>query len=301
MSQSNQQCEDAVSDWCIAIVTLNEDGSAHIREHKQLSEDESSRLREANDTLKLFIGRVTFSVLRQNYLSFVSLEKQLTAEISSSQPSGSIHPEATQVMLTTVTLNYLSSMRMFLDHAEKELTRRDKVDNGSRLDVWKEACSSEYDHYFAYRFLYRYRSYIQHRGLPLTMSEISGYRDDDGNVVGRLVLSESPQRLVENYDGWSKVEDELVSLTTEIDLSEQIHLSMECLDRIEECYIERFVPELTHSVDTITEVLGDVDDYDGTPIMAKFTRDGDAVAIQSMDIQIERFRVAQQVIVGHPY
>ena len=289
-----------MSDWCIAVVTLNEDDSAHIREHRQLTTDESTRLRDANDLLRTLVGRVSFSVLRQNYLYFVALERQLTAEVSSSQPSSGVHPEATQVLLTTVTLNYLSSMRMSLDHAAKELKQRDRLDDGNRLDVWKEACSSEYDHYFAYRFLYRYRSYIQHRGLPLTMSEISGYRDDDGNVVGRLVLSESPQQLVENYDKWSTVEDELVSLTTEIDLSEQIHLSMECLERIEECYIEQFVPELTRSVDAFVEVLGDLDSYDGTPIMAKFTRDGDAVSIQSMDIQIERFRAAQQVISPRP-
>lgn len=288
-----------MGDWCLAVVTLNEDGSAHIREHRQLSTDEPSRLREANDSLRVLVGRVSYSVLRQNYLSFISLEKQLTAEVSSAQPSGGVHPEATQVMLTTVILNYLSSMRMFLDHAAKELNRRDKLDDGGRLDAWEEACSSEYDHYFAYRFLYRYRSYIQHRGLPLTMSEISGYRDDDGNVVGRLVLSESPQRLVENYDKWSTVEAELVACTIEIDLSEQIHISMECLERIEESYIEQFMPELTRIVDTFKEILTDVDGYEGTLIMAKFTPDGDSISIQSMDIQTERFRVAEQVVGGH--
>ena len=285
-----------MSDWCIAVASTDDDNTPSISEVRKLSVEENERLRAATDTLKSFVARTVYSVLHQNYLSFSTLEKQIATQIASTGSTGGVPPEAIQVLLTTSIMNYLSSMRMYIDLTEKELSNRDASDEGSRLLSWREAASAEYDDYFAYRFLYRFRNYIQHVGLPLSMSELSGYRDEDGNVVGRVLLGESPSHLVTAFDGWSTVGPELAALTTSIDLSEQIHLSIECFDRLEEYFMEQFQPELAKSVEAMVEIIGDLNSYEGTPLVARFESTNGSISIDSMELQIPRFQYAQHII-----
>ena len=285
-----------MSDWCIAVASADDDNTPSISEVRKLSEDEHERLSAATATLRSFVARTVYSVLRQNYLSFSTLEKQITTQVASTGSTGGVPPEAIQVLLTTSIMNYLSSMRMYTDLTQKELSDRDASDGSSRLVSWREAASAEYDDYFAYRFLYRFRNYIQHVGLPLSMSELSGYRDEYGNVVGRVLLGESPSHLVAAFDGWSTVGPELVALTTSIDLSEQIHLSIECLDRLEECFMEQFQPELTKSVGAMVEIIGDLSSYEGAPMVARFVSTNGSISIESEDLQIPRFQYAQHVM-----
>lgn len=287
-----------MSDWCIAVASAGEDNIPSISEVRKLSVDEHERLQVATTILRSFVARTVYSVLRQNYLSFSTLEKQTTDQVASTGSTGGVTPEAIQVLLTTSIMNYLSSMRMYIDLTEKELSDRDSSDGASRLPSWRQAASAEYDDYFAYRFLYRFRNYIQHVGLPLSMSELSGYRDEDGNVVGRILLGESPSHLVSAFDGWSTVGPELAALTTSIDLSEQIHMSIECLERLEEFFVEQFEPELRQSVGAIEEVIGDFGSYDGTPMVARFVSTNGSLSIESMDLQIARYQYALHTL-GH--
>ena len=285
-----------MSDWCIAVSSADDDNTPSISEVRKLSADEHERLGDATEILRSFVARTVYSVLRQNYLSFSTLEKKITAQVVSTGSTGGVPPEAIQVLLTTSIMNYLSSMRMYIDLTEKELSDRDASDEGSRRPSWREAASAEYDDYFAYRFLYRFRNYIQHVGLPLSMSELSGHRDEDGNLVGRVLLGESPSHLVTAYDRWSTVGPELAALTTSIDLSEQIHLSIECLERLEVFFVEQFQPELTQSVKAIEEIVGDFGSYEGTPMIARFDSTNGSISIESMDLQISRFQYAQHLL-----
>src|SRR5205823_3022484 len=58
-------------------------------------------------------------------------------------------------------LNFLASIRAFLDHSETALIRR--YGKGSaEFDAFRLAKAREYDEHFAYRFLYALRNYAQH-------------------------------------------------------------------------------------------------------------------------------------------
>src|SRR6476646_1442100 len=66
----------------------------------------------------------------------------------------------------TATVNWLSAMRMFLDHQETDLTRRfGKL--SPEFVAFKTATSAAYDSEVGYRFAYQLRNYVQHCGLPL--------------------------------------------------------------------------------------------------------------------------------------
>ncbi|MDE0437653.1 MAG: hypothetical protein OXJ36_04560 [bacterium] len=227
-----------------------------------------------------------------------------------------LDPSAYQVPITASVLNFLAAMRMFLDQSECELKRLDKVDNGNRYFAWKSACSSEYDDYFAYRFLYRFRNYVQHVGLPLSNWDISISLAHSEELVRRassgelllddvsgadakvitILLGESPTDLVRNFNRWSTVKADLQSLTVEIDLAEQIHIVFECLSRIDHVFREQFTEELSLGVNTFTEIVGSLTDYTSRPQLGKITRDRPLIKLDLMELEIERFLHAERLV-----
>ena len=279
-----------MTNWSIADVSPSREQNLTIKQVRELTAPEYDALMAANQCLKTMLGRTTFGVLSQNYRTFNELEQEALTRAASAALD-----EALRTSIVTAVVNYLTTMRMFLDHSEADLRRRDAQDGGNRFGTWKIVCSAEYDDYFGYRFLYRFRNYIQHVGLPLSILTVSSSLNDDGRVVGSVFLGESPHHLVEEFDGWSKVGAELEALSTELDLSEQIHVSMECLTRIAEALLQEDKPEIAASAATFRAIIGDLDEYIGTPWLVQFPDNRDYPIVDITVLDIQRFRVAEQI------
>ena len=282
--------------WSIADLARSDSGDLSLRHVHDLSQLESAALASANRTLKSLLGRTTFSVLMTNYRSYVLVEQGALASAASANAIERMSPEAMRNGIVTSVVNFLTSMRMFLDHTEAELKRRDTEDGSDRFTSWKAVCRAEYDDYFAYRFLYRFRNYIQHVGLPLSSMSIHSSLDDTGEVTGAVFIGESPHRLLEDYNGWSTVAAELQALSGDIDLSDQIHVAMECLTRIAEALLKEDVPELRSCVETFNELVGDLDDYEGSPWLVEFTDDPHHPVGDMAALDLERFEAARLIL-----
>lgn len=308
-----------MSYWNLAVNEPGQDGQAVLNATRRLSDDEYERLSDANQAFRRILGQTTWSVLQYSYSSFLLLEQQLREDIAARSTTVPIHADAIQVPIVASVVNFLTAMRMFLDQSETELKRLDKADDGNRFSAWKEVCSSEYDYYFAYRFLYRFRNYVQHVGLPLSIWNISvslrqsdelvslGLAGDspldhmsaDEDLVVQIVLGESPSDLIENYDGWpAALKAELESLTTEIDLSEQIHIVMDCLKRVVRAFQEQFKEELAKGVTDFKEIVGNLNDYQHRPVLAHITEDSPRLTVKLVDLDFERFVQAERSIAG---
>ena len=285
-----------MTDWIVADISDKGAGAFSIKHVRTLATHEYDRLIAAAQCLRTSLHRITFSVLTQNYQQFCALEQEVTARVASADPRAKIQPEALQIAVTTAVVNYLTSMHMFLDHSETELRRRDAQDGGNRLETWNLACSAEYDDYFAYRFLYRFRNFILHVGLPLSNLEISSRLNDDGHTAGSVFLGESAAHLVADFNGWSTVKSELQSLSTDIDLSEQIHVSMECLTRIAEVLLREDIPELATSVATFNSIVGDSDAYIGEPLLVKVEDRQGSPILEVRPLYAETFRMAERIV-----
>lgn len=304
-----------MSHWSLVVWEYGGEGVPHVKAIRSLSGDEHEGLSTANEAFRRILGQTTWSIVQYNYSCVVLLERQIIQNLTS-RSSVRNEPEAYQVPIMASVLNFLAAMRMFLDQSEGELKRLDKADNGSRYSLWHRACTSEYDDYFAYRFLYKFRNYVQHVGLPLSSGSISvslahpeevarrvrageTAQDDQSAdaMVVKILLGESPTDLVRNYDSWSaSVRADLQSLTTEIDLSEQIHVVMECLARVARAYQEQFAGELSVGVRTFKEILGDLADYPSRPQLAKIEPDGRLIGMQLQKLEIERFLQAEGLV-----
>lgn len=308
-----------MSYWSLAVNEPRQDGQAVLNATRRLSDDEYERLCAANQAFRRILGQTTWSVLQYNYSCFVLLEQQLREDIAGRSTTLPIHADTIQVPIISSVVNFLTSVRMFLDQSETELKRLDKTDDGNRFSAWKEVCSSEHDYYFAYRFLYRFRNYVQHVGLPLSVWNVSvslkrsdelvsravagesplDHMSADEELVVQILLGESPSDLIENYDGWSAaLKAELESLTTEIDLSEQIHIVMDCLKRVVRAFQEQFKEELAKGVTDFKEIIGNLHDYQNRPVLAHIIEDSPRFTVELVDLDFERFMQAERSIAG---
>ena len=303
-----------MSAWWIATAQVNTDGVAQITAERELSDDEYERLVSALIARRKILDRTAWHVVQSNFASFGFLEEQLMSHDSGATLNLRRDPDAIQVAVTTSVVNFLLAMRMYLDHSETELKRLDQYGGTTKFPSWKGVCSAEYDDYFAYRFLCRFRNYVQHVGLPinawnlstsLTHSDevmaqalagepLSDIDTDTASTTTRIFLSESPADLIERFrNGWSTVKEDLESLTSEIDLSEQIHICMECLTRVEHAYRDAFQEELSQCVSAFAEIVGDLQDYTNPPLLLRWAQEGPRVTAEMMDLGIERFLEAR--------
>ena len=309
-----------MSYWSLAVSELNDNGAPVVKTTRRLSDDEFERLSAANAAFRRILGQTTWSVLQYNYSCFVQLERQLIEYVAAYSPAAQMHLDAIQVPIVASVVNFLTAMRMFLDQSATELKRLDKADSGNRHSAWKSACASEYDDYFAYRFLSKFRNYVQHVGLPLSAVEISvsskqseelvrrtllgesplDHKGDPNEAVTQILLGESPSDLIKNYNRWSNVKAELRSLTTEIDLSEQIRVVMECLSRIVQAFQEQFKGELSLGVSDFKQIVGNLEDCGNRPLLVKIAQDHPLVTIDMMGLEVKRFLQAESLVAGGP-
>ena len=122
-----------MTDWILADMSRDGEGKVSINQVRKLATHEYEGLIEAERCLKGMLQRTTFSVLLQNYRAFSALEQEALDLAASREAPPGFNPEELRTTLITAVVNYLTSMRMFLDHSGTELNRRDTRDGGKRL------------------------------------------------------------------------------------------------------------------------------------------------------------------------
>jgi hypothetical protein len=125
-------------------------------------------------------------------------------------------------------LNLLSSMRTFLDHSETTLKQR-LGNEHSLVKAFKSTCSRHYDRYFAYRFLFKFRNYAQHCGLPVRNLVITSHSEKRTSLQRSRTISYSygnhdfaliadPRELLAQFAGWGTVKADLEKRRSKVEL-----------------------------------------------------------------------------------
>jgi len=129
------------------------------------------------------------------------------------------HMEEAFLQANRLLLNYLSTIRSYLDHVQTYITRRYGSDS-RQLKQFKKVTSQHYELNFAYRFLYRLRNYAQHCGIPLQTLTFKRDVDRDKNEIrGRFTAPFNPRKLLQEYDAWGKdVKNDLTQMSDDFDL-----------------------------------------------------------------------------------
>ena len=166
-------------------------------------------------------------------------------------------------------LNWLASVRTFLDHAESRIKGR----YGSESQNWrnlKESCSNEYDNNFSYRFLYKVRNYAQHCGFPIHEIKFSSAasESDPEEPIHTLGVICIRDRLLSEFDGWGRqLKEEISGLPSIIDINPHVDAMMRSLESINSNHAREEFSMLRESALFITSLFQQVPPGRGEPGM----------------------------------
>ena len=143
-------------------------------------------------------------------------------------------------------LNYLTSIRTFIDHSDTYLNKKFGVTSEQYLE-FKQILSCFFDNSFAYRFFYKLRNYAQHVGLPLDNFHFTTeYDHENKSFEGTMKVAFDRDKLLDSYDSWGAVKTDLINQAQEFDV---MPLIFEMTHNINE--IERNI-EILHSKELLS-------------------------------------------------
>lgn len=292
-----------MSVWHIMTVDTGIDGQVQYTPVRQITDKERASIEAASVQLDDILDRLPWRVVQHNYESVHTLGEQIEQVLERQDISTRRQQEVLHSISIAAIVNFLATMRMYLDQSEMVLKRLDRADARDRFGLWKNVCSAEYDDHFAYRFLCEFRNYVLHLGQPIHSYQVTRSVADRAKPtaplppITRVFLSESPSELLSRYDRWKTVKPDLESLTTPIDILEQVEIAMECLVRIEQAYIKAFVPELRRAADTLRQHIGNPEEHQTNLVLGTLPHAevGHTTEYQLIEIDLDRLHLANQI------
>ncbi len=197
-----------------------------LSEIRELSEDQVETLSTALALVGSFNASYSlYEIGDQNYKEMVEFYERIAQTVGISQEFA----HSVVIALNRRLLNYLSSFRMFIDHQERKLRRLQPSDT-DWFRLFKDRTAFHCDNNFSYRFFWRLRNYVQHCGLPLGGFEVTSKQDKDGNQVRHFSAYFDRDSLIDNFDDWKTVKDDLEKQPKHIEIMHHVHELKSCID-----------------------------------------------------------------------
>ena len=258
---------------------------------RDLSDEEYQDYRKASDSLFEFSrDEQLYTIVLLNHDDFLGILKRYSQEYARNQRAVNwILIERMSLDINRLLLNFLSSIRTFLDHTQTRLTKRYGAQS-DRLKRFKEACSESYDANFSYRFLTKLRNYSQHCRMPLGKLTLHSEENPpySGHVYHSLEAKFSRDDLLK-FDLWgTRVQTEISQLPSEFDIDPHVADMMKCIEKINLVLIEEDLPELFKSAEFIEQLIGPAQCKGGIPCILKFLEisRGTNAKIEKMKVEI---------------
>ncbi|CAL2075882.1 conserved protein of unknown function [Tenacibaculum sp. 190524A02b] len=239
------------------------------------------------------IGKLQQFVIENDSQIINFLRQSSTELLRNSKSWNSVRKaDVEKVYYTTnrLLLNYLTSVKTFLDHSETKLNRKFGK-NSEELNQFKNVTSFFYDNSFAYRFFYKLRNYAQHIGLPLTNIGFTTEDNREVNLMKRTLSAyfESSE-LVKKYDSWSIVKKDFENKASEIDLSTELYEMTHNIKEIGKCVKDLFEKPLIEKTVELKKMIEHLKDDNGIPFIAYDVRtkpNGELDNFTTIDIPFE--------------
>jgi hypothetical protein len=178
-------------------------------------------------------------------------------------------------------VNYLATVRLFLDHNEARL-KRIYGKNRPPFTAFKDACRQAYDSSFAYRFLYKLRNYSQHCGPPIGHIRVKGDAGDDpdGPITHyTTVMFDRDELLEEGADVWTNVRRDLENSPPYIDVRILVKEMTEKLKQVNAISITAEIPEMKRMGRKILNIVKDGFLDGGSPAVGELIQEGSGWSI----------------------
>ena len=166
--------------------------------------------------------------------------------------------------INRLLLNFLSSVRTYLDHTETRLNR--KYGEGSeQFKLFKRITGEAFDNFFAYKFLCKVRNYSQHCGLPSGSIEINSSGDKDGKTINTMNIFFVRDHLLEQFDWGTKVKPELSSMDEKFDVLPFIDEKFRLVGGINKTIATKELEEHKVAGNVLVDLLFEVEATGGIP------------------------------------
>ena len=258
-----------------------------IRAIRELTDSEFKDYEGAESKLRQYVDdQQLFAIVQLNYVDFEDLLRQSFQQyVKKSLPP----MEVLALRVNRSLLNFLSTLRTFLDHSEFNLKKR-YGNYSKRVREYKKACSSEYDNFFSYRLVYKLRNYTQHCGMPLGQIRFESKSEDAEaqRVVDTLAVYFNRDRLLlSEFDWGSKLKREIQALPERFEINPHVAQAMQCVKRINLSLIKPNLTELNRSVQIVRSLVAPLKLQSGVPCILFFGK-GSIKGGNSLKVTIHR-------------
>jgi hypothetical protein len=216
--------------------------AVHFELIYDLSESEFQSLVDANVSLGQYRQRLAFlNLVEWNAQDYFELQERLLVEGIAPDGPPTRSPE---LDINRRLMNLLSSARSYLDHTETDLKRR-FGSKSTQANTFGSLTSQLYDKHFSYRFLSRFRNFVQHCGLPL---DSTSHSSQVGSKSFRATVSR--ERLLSGFD-WGPLLEEVAGLPESVDLNEILAEYVHLLDLLHQRLCADEIPGLQHAATVV--------------------------------------------------
>jgi hypothetical protein len=197
------------------------------------------------------LNRFNASLVSKNFQSYLNIQKYAYRLMSLGRDFGI--PDRIRLAESVMgqIVNWLTSFRLFLDHAETNL-KRQYGDHSSQYDRFKLRTGQAFDGALGYRFIYRFRNYVQHCGAPISSLTLGANQDGEGNAVSFQLDSHA---LLQDFDWGAIVRADLEAMEDTFELEPLAHEAMDQLNEIDGLLLDIAVEEGARTIADVREAL----------------------------------------------
>lgn len=257
------------------LVTFNEIRKLDDKEYKRYL-DALKDIYEIDDEISLF---------HMIFINYFDFRWYIESMIKNSHHNSIIQSKIkTDVNNLNCKLNnFLSSIRLFLDHSDRKLKKKYGPESEEYI-LFDNKTSELFDSYFSYRFLYKLRNYVQHNNVAIT--NVNVFEDED---MISLSIALNRDLLLNEYK-WGKVKKDLEN---QKDLIEIFPLMAEMLNNLKKLVLIVIKNELDKINDSIDFINSLIDEIDEQHIPVTFNNNGD---IQYSDFPLDLINFINYVL-----
>jgi hypothetical protein len=179
--------------------------------HQDVTQAEWVQLNEAAGAIDQLASPFHYRLVELNFRQLQALHQYVSITISLGKEFAAPNRDRLVESVMGATVNWLTSMRMFLDHEETQLKRR-YGGSSTEFAAFKQATRDAYDGEVGYRFAYEFRNYVQHCGLPLNQVVIASPATPRPHVKQDVKLLLDRDILLAQFSRWKHVKADLQAM-----------------------------------------------------------------------------------------
>jgi len=242
----------------------------------EITADEYASLDAALAALSRLETPFNYLVVERNFLDLQNIHTFVTIimELGRDFVGQADHRELFSALMRAL-VNWLTSVRLYLDHTETDLKHRFGK-TSTEVREFKTVTAAAYDGRLGYRFCYRLRNYVQHCGLPASRIAVAPARLPRVTRAKQSVdIHVDRDALRADFDGWGPVATDITAMSGTFPLLPLADEAMEGLRDIYPAVRDIGVTDALRHTSVLVSALDQIDLSDGDGQPAIFKHNGD--------------------------